>query len=143
MSGSRIPPRDEPDPVLEALGAEYQAAKAKLAEVGFTCEGSLVARYTCCHNPNCRCADPVNRHGPYFQLSWKEDGRTVSRIISSEEAALYSAWIENRRRLEAVLEEMRDISHKAGERSVATLGRVLLGPLRPRQRRQRPRGEPS
>ena len=35
---------------LESLAADYQAAKARLAEVGFTCEGSLVERYTSCHN---------------------------------------------------------------------------------------------
>ena len=74
---------------LEALRPDYEAAKARLAEVGFTCEGSLVERYTSCHNPNCRCADPAQRHGPYWQISWKQGGRTVSRIISAEEAELY------------------------------------------------------
>ena len=122
---------------LEALAADYQAAKARLAEVGFTCEGSLVERYTCCHNPNCRCADPSQRHGPYWQLSWKQDGRTVSRIISSEEAQLYREWIANRRRLEEILAHMRDISRQAGEQATAEAGHPFHGPARPRRQGRR------
>jgi hypothetical protein len=121
---------------LEALAAEYQTAKARLAEVGFTCEGSLLQRYTSCHNPNCRCADPSQRHGPYWQLSWKEGGRTVSRIISAEEAQLYQEWTANRRRLEEILAQMRDISRQATEQATAEAGHPFHGPARPRRGRR-------
>ena len=60
----------------ERLRRDYQAVKARLTEVGFTCEGSLTELYTSCGNPNCRCADPEHRHGPYWQLTWKEQGGT-------------------------------------------------------------------
>lgn len=108
-----------------------------MAEIGFTCEGSLLQRYTTCNNPNCRCADPARRHGPYWQLSWKEDGRTVSRLLSAEEAQLYQEWIANRNRLDAVLAEMRDLSRRAGENFVAQAGFAFQGP--PRRRRSRAR----
>jgi hypothetical protein len=121
---------------LEALRADYETAKARVAEVGFTCEGSLVERYTSCHNPNCRCADPAQRHGPYWQLSWKERGRTVSRIISAEEASRYREWIANRRRLDEILSQMRDISRQALEHITDDAGQPFHGPPRPpRQRR--------
>ena len=84
---------------LERLSADYEATKARLAEVGFTCEGSLIERYTTCNNANCRCSDPEQRHGPYWQLSWKQAGKTVSKLLSAEDAALYQEWIANRRRL--------------------------------------------
>ena len=121
---------------LTTCRARYAAAKAALAGVGFTCEGSLVERYTSCHNPNCRCADPNQRHGPYYQLSWKEAGKTVSRLLSAEEAALYREWIDNRRRLESVLEEMRDLSCQADQYLLAKAGHVFHGPDRPRQPRR-------
>lgn len=121
---------------LQRLRADYQAATAKIAEVGFTCEGSLVERYTTCNNPNCRCKDPQQRHGPYWQISWKEGGKTVSKLISAEDAALYQQWIDNRRRLETALDEMRDLSHQAGEQILASRGRPFHGPQRPRQRRR-------
>jgi len=108
----------------------YDATKAALAEVGFICEGSLARIYTCCRNPNCRCADPARRHGPYWQLTWKQDGRTVSRRLSAEEAPLYAEWIDNRRRLEAVITEMRSISRHAGQQLLAEIGKPLHGPDR-------------
>lgn len=124
----------EPPPDLDRIAAEYQAAKARLAEIGFTCEGSLVRRYRCCKNPNCRCADPEQRHGPYWQLSWKHQGRTVSRLLPADDAALYQEWIANRRALEQILNDMRDLSHHAGEQILAAHGRPLHGPDRPRPR---------
>ncbi len=125
------PPASEA--TLDRVRANYDAAKAKLAEVGFTCEGSLIKRYTTCNNPNCRCADPKQRHGPYWQLSWKQAGKTVSRVLSPEDAALYQQWIANRRLLEAALKEMRDLSRQAGEQILATNGRPFHGPDRPRR----------
>src|SRR6266508_6027020 len=113
---------------LDRCRADYEAAKARLGEVGFICEGSLVERYTSCGNPNCRCAEPEGRHGPYYQLSWKEAGTTVSRLISAEDARLYREWIANRRRLESALEDMRDLSRQAGEYLLAADGKAFQGP---------------
>jgi hypothetical protein len=120
---------------LQRCGADYEAVKARIAEVGFICQGSLVERYTSCGNPNCRCAEPDSRHGPYYQLSWKEAGKTVSRLISAEDARLYREWIANRRRLESALDEMRDLSRQAGEYLLAAEGKAFQGPQRPRRQR--------
>jgi hypothetical protein len=119
---------------LARLDADYAAAKARLAEIGFTCEGSLIERYTSCKNPNCRCANPDQRHGPYWQISWKEAGKTVSKMLPADDAALYQQWIANRRALERVLDEMRDISRTAAERVLAGRDRPLIAPPRPRRR---------
>lgn len=125
-----------PERRLERLHADYEQAKARIAEIGFTCEGSLLERHTTCNNPNCRCANPDQRHGPYWQLSWKEGGKTVSKLLSPEDAAIYQEWINNRRRLEGALEQMRDLSRQAGEQILASKGRPFHGPKRPRTRRR-------
>lgn len=119
---------------LEQLENDYRAAKTRLAAIGFTCEGSLIERYTSCKNPNCRCADPDQRHGPYWQISWKEAGKTVSKMLPTEDAVLYQEWIANRRALEQILNEMRDISRAAAELVLAAHDRPLIAPPRPRRR---------
>ena len=119
---------------LQRVRADYEAAKARLAQIGFTCEGSLLERYTSCKNPNCRCADPDQRHGPYWQISWKQNGKTVSKILPAEDAALYQEWIANRRALEQILNEMRDLSRHAAQQLLADRGRPLHAPQRPRRR---------
>ena len=118
----------------ERVRADYETAKARLVEICFTCEGSLIERYTSCKNPNCRCADPEQRHGPYWQISWKTAGKTVSKILPADDAALYQEWIANRRALEAILDEMRDLSHDAAKQILAGRDRPLHAPERPRPR---------
>jgi len=67
-----------------------------------------------CGKPNCACAtDRARRHGPYFQLSWKKKGKTVSRRLSSAHAALYRQWVANRQRLQSIIQEMQQVSRKA------------------------------
>lgn len=99
---------------LRQCRTEYARLKARLREVGFICEGSLVERWMQCGKSNCACAsDPANQHGPYFQLSWKEKGKTVSRRLPAEHAALYRQWIVNRQRLQSIIQEMQHVSRKA------------------------------
>ena len=77
----------------------------------FICTGSLVERWTTCGKPNCSCStDPEQRHGPYYQLTWKEAGLTRTRRLSAHHARLYKQWISNRQRLEAVLAQMHRVS---------------------------------
>ena len=121
---------------LQRVSRDYEQLKARLTEVGFICEGSLAELYTSCGNPNCRCADPDQRHGPYWQLTWKQAGKTITRRLSAEDAQLYRQWIANRRQLEAVLEQMRDLSRQAGEYMQAANGRPFHGPERPRRQRR-------
>lgn len=121
---------------LEQLRRDYDTLKAQLAEVGFICEGSVVRLYTSCGKPGCRCADPNQRHGPYYQLSWKEAGKTISRRLSEEEASLYREWITNRHRLQSLINQMQGLSRRAGEYQLADLGRPFHGPTRPRWRRR-------
>jgi hypothetical protein len=114
MTKRRLSPA-EVDRRLARLGRDYEALKVRVQDVGFICEGSLVERYMSCGKPNCRCVDPDERHGPYFQLSWKEAGRTVSRRLSANDAVRYREWIANRRKLDAVLKQMRELSRQAGQ----------------------------
>lgn len=115
---------------------DYDAAKARLAEIGYICGGSLSEIYTCCRNPNCRCADPANRHGPYWQLTWKETGKTVSRRLSPQEAKHYRQWIANRQKLEATIAHMQDVARRAEEHILAEQDRPFQGPRRARSRRR-------
>ena len=67
-----------------------------------------------CASQNCRChADPPQPHGPYWQWTAKINGKTVTRRLTDPEAALYQEWINNDRRLRAILTQMRKIAAEA------------------------------
>jgi len=101
---------------LERYEEKYRSLAKESAALGFISPGSLVSRTTVCGKPGCRCmAYPPERHGPYYQWSRSIGGKTVSRRLSEEQAALYREWIGNRQRLERILDEMTEVAAAAGE----------------------------
>jgi hypothetical protein len=68
---------------------------AELAEPKPMRRGSLSERTIKCSKPGCACAhDPKARHGPYFSLTRSVGGKTRSRFLTREQAALARQQIE-------------------------------------------------
>jgi hypothetical protein len=78
---------------------------ASSAEVAYKPDIRLAA------NPSCRFhQDSAKRHGPYHYWTRKVKGRTVTVLLKQEQVRLYREWIQNNRRLEDLVQEMRRIS---------------------------------
>ena len=98
------------------LRRRHQALAARLGQIGFALPGSITRRYTYCGKPGCRCqASPPQPHGPYYQLTRKLAGKTVTTRLTEGQAARYAEWINNQRELRRVLGETEDISRQAAE----------------------------
>ncbi len=68
---------------------------AELAEPKPMRRGSLSERTIKCSKAGCRCAeDPKARHGPYFSLTRAVEGKTHSRFLTPEQAAVARQQIE-------------------------------------------------
>ena len=94
----------------------YQELAAQLATIGLIYSGSVTRRYTHCGTPGCKChADPPQPHGPYYQWTAKDNGKTITRRLNPTEAELYQEWIDNDRQLRRILQQMRQIAVKAAE----------------------------
>ncbi len=101
---------------LAQLRRRHQALAARLGQVGFAVSGSLTRRYTACGKPGCRCqADPPQPHGPYYQLTRKVAGKTVTTRLTAGQAARYAEWIANQRELRRLIAQMEQISRQAAE----------------------------
>jgi predicted transcriptional regulator len=100
---------------LQAYRKEYARVTARLQKVGFIFKGSITQRRLPCGNPKCRCRDPKHRHGPYYQVSWKQHGKTASRILPAKIVPLYREWIANARAITAIMQQMQEISRKAAD----------------------------
>ena len=48
--------------------------------------GSVSEQYNVCGNPTCRCKDKDNpqKHGPYYQLSYRFNKKSTSQVVSAE-----------------------------------------------------------
>lgn len=99
---------------LATYERRYRDLQAKVARIGFIRRGSLVQRMTVCGKSGCRCqGSPPQLHGPYWQWSRSVDGKTITRRLTAEEAKLYKRWIDNGRRLDALIAQMEQLSEKA------------------------------
>jgi hypothetical protein len=60
-------------------------------------------------------AHPPELHGPYYQWTAKENGKTVTRRLNATEAELYQEWIDNDRQLRRILQQMGQVAAKTAE----------------------------
>jgi septal ring factor EnvC (AmiA/AmiB activator) len=101
---------------LHTLRLKQQELARQLSNVEFIWSGTIKKRFLTCGKPSCAChSDPEARHGPYYYWTTKKAGKTVSRSLSEQQAALLEQWIENRRKLEHILDAMKKLSQEAYE----------------------------
>jgi hypothetical protein len=99
---------------LDKCDQQRRELVAQLSDVGFVWHGSVTRSLLTCGKSSCRChTAPAARHGPYAYWTTKVAGKTVSRLLTPVEAELHEEWIENRRRIEAVVRELKALSAKA------------------------------
>lgn len=67
-----------------------------------------------CGQPTCAChRDASQRHGPYFEWTYKVKGQTVNVKLSPQAASLYQAATKQHRQLKAILSRMERLSRTA------------------------------
>lgn len=99
---------------LARLRERFQKRATELTQVGFILKGSLVQRFLPCGTPSCRChADPPRLHGPYWQWSSKVGGKTVSRMLTEDQARRYQEWMANGKRFAEIVNNLHDLSSQA------------------------------
>jgi hypothetical protein len=84
---------------------------AALASIDLALPGSVEVRRTRCGKPQCRCHnDDAARHGPYIVWTRKVNARTVTKVLSEGELDHYRAWLDNSRRLRALVDELHRLT---------------------------------
>jgi len=74
---------------IPAIPAPVRQIASKLAQPQPMRRGSVSQRTMQCGKPNCACAqDPKARHGPYYSLTQAVDGKTRSRFLTPDQAAI-------------------------------------------------------
>jgi hypothetical protein len=87
------------------------AIGAELASLGLALPGTLIERHVRCGRTNCRChADPPVLHGPYWQWTRKAAGKTITRLVPDEQLDDYRQWLDNHRKLRALVAELEALT---------------------------------
>jgi len=91
--------------------ARAERIAAELASLGLALPGTLIERHVRCGRANCRChAAPPVLHGPYWQWTRKVAGKTVTRLVPDEQLDDYRQWLDNHRRLRALVAELETLT---------------------------------
>lgn len=104
----------------QGSASRHQRAQQKIArqlgQIGFALPGTITRRKTRCGKAGCRCqADPPQLHGPYYLWTRKVEGKTVSKMLSKEQARKYQGWFDNWRKLRELTSELQTVSLEAME----------------------------
>ena len=109
-----MPPRKIPRPALRNADQRFRQAQQELHQLEFFLKGTVLKRMMKCGRPQCAChRDPAQRHGPYFEWTYKVAGKTVNVKLSPQAAPLYQAATKQHRKLKTILARMEHLSRTA------------------------------
>jgi len=107
------------------------AELAAIARTGMVLPGSITLRRTRCGRRNCGChADPPRLHGPYWQWTRKVAAKTICRWLSDDQHRDYQPWIDNDRRLHALLTRLEALGTATFEADPRWQQRGRTSPVR-------------
>ena len=99
---------------IEADAKRFEKLKADLARIEYFSKGTLQARMIKCGKPKCPCGtDPQRRHGPYFEWTYKKQGKTVSVRLTANAAPLFQAASKQYRKLKSTVARLEKLSRQA------------------------------
>lgn len=99
---------------LAADAQRFRELKAGLLRIGYFSKGTVLARRMKCGKPKCPCqSDPNKRHGPYYEWTYKENGKTVNVRLTAESAPLFQEAGRQYRQLKAILARLEKLSRQA------------------------------
>lgn len=120
---------------LASLEQQRSALQNQLAQLGDFRAGSITGTGGRCGNPRCHCHEANDPgHGPYYRLTRKVNGKTVTETFSTE-AALRKAQREvgEYHRFRQLSQELLEVNEK-----ICRLRTVLTAPLMA-EKKKRPR----
>lgn len=101
-------------PHTSPLDMRFRDTQHEILAIGYFLKGTVSKRMMKCGRPQCAChRDPAKRHGPYFEWTYKAQGKTVNVKLSPKGAPLYQAATKQHRKLKALLARLERLSKTA------------------------------
>ena len=96
---------------LERHTQRFFELRRDLGQIDFFCKGTVLKRMMKCGKARCACAsDASKRHGPYYELTYKANGKTVNVKLAKEAAPIYRAAALQYRKLKTLLNRLDKLS---------------------------------
>ena len=88
-----------------SLETRIETLKQAIVRLGDLRPGKLSQQYNVCGKADCRCkADPPQKHGPYYQLSFTRKGKSSTQFVRKEDLAVVRQQLRNYQRLQELID---------------------------------------
>jgi hypothetical protein len=93
---------------VERMKTRYRRLAERLGRLDLVLQGTITERTIVRDDP----IRPGGKrdYGPYYQWTWKKKGKTVTVNLTKDQSNVYQKAIDNHRKLEAILDELRSLS---------------------------------
>ena len=93
------------------LEVEIGKVKEELSGLGDLRPGSLSTQFNVCGSPNCKCkADPPQKHGPYFQVSFTRKGKGSTKFVKEDDLPAIREQLRNYGRMKELIDRWIELS---------------------------------
>ena len=93
---------------VRILQEQYRRLREEVAQVGLIALGTITPRTITRPDPQDR--RKKKTYGPYYQWTYKVQGKTVTVNLTQKQTLEFQKAIDNQRRLEAILDRMLQVS---------------------------------
>ena len=101
-------------PITPSHAQRFAALKREILDLEYFCKGTVLKRMMKCGNPRCPChRHPGQRHGPYWECTYKVQNKTVNLKLYPETVPIYRAALLEYRKLKSILRRMERLSRAA------------------------------
>jgi len=124
-----------------SLEAQIEKLKQAIVCLGDLRPGKLSQQYNVCGKADCRCkADPPQKHGPYYQVSFTRKGKSSTQFVRKEDLAVVRQQLRHYQRLQELIDRWITLGMELSRLKLpsARLGVVFRKP--PRGQRLAKRG---
>lgn len=105
------PERSQQTEDLERYEQRFLELKREFQNLECFCKGTVLRRMVKCGKVYCACHDdPAKRHGPYFEWTYKANGKTVNVKLTPETMPVYRAASKEYQKLRLLLNRMERLS---------------------------------
>jgi hypothetical protein len=104
-----------PRPALaDPYARRFRQLKRQLENLEYFCKGTVLERRMKCGQPGCAChQDPSKRHGPYWEWTYKAQGKTMNVRLSAAAGPIYKAGSRQYRKWKLLLSRVERLSRTA------------------------------
>jgi len=100
---------------LKNMRGRYKRLKERLMKPDLVLLGTITERKIEREDP--KKPGEKKTYGPYYQWTFKIEGKTVTKNLTAQQAGIYQKAIENHRKMEGVMKDMTALSLKILEAS--------------------------